>query len=469
MKELFLDLSKYIMIVLLAIYTIESFIIFYNRKAKSKSFAYFRQIVIIILLHSIGMITIGILKDKMDYWFLYFLQIVIVFALIILFQMIYPKINRLLINNMCMLLVIGFIILARLSYDKAIKQFFILMVSIAIVLFIPFCIQKIKLLERLTWIYGIVGILALGAVLLVGVVTNGSNISFSIVGITFQPSEFVKILFVFFIAALLQESDNFMNLLMSAVMAGIHVIILVLSRDLGAALIFYIVYFIMVYIATQKSYYLLLGIVAGAIAAYVAYFLFNHIQIRVEAWLNPWGDVNENGYQIAQSLFAIGTGGWFGLGLLQGTPGSIPLVETDFIFSAIIEEMGVVFGLFIILICLSSCLMIMNIASEIQNKFYKLIVVGLGITYGFQVFLIIGGVTKLIPLTGVTLPFISYGGSSMLSSLIMFSIIQGIYIVRREELDKIEKRKRNIAKKRKQYIREKIEEEEATEYRDQEY
>lgn len=467
MTELFLNLSKYIMIFLMAVYTLESFMVFSRRNNRSKNALYFRQIIIILLLHSTGMVTLGLQKNNQDYWFLYLLQVIIIFAIVALFQMIYPKINRLLMNNMCMLLTVGFIILARLSYDKALKQFMILMVSITIALMVPFFIQKIKLFKRLTWVYGIVGIFALSTVLLVGVVTNGSNISYSIGGVTFQPSEFVKILFVFFIAGLLKGADNFYKLMISAVMAGIHVIILVLSRDLGAALIFYVVYFIMVYIATKKSYYLVVGLVAGAIAAYLAYRLFGHVQVRVEVWLDPWADINETGFQITQSLFAIGTGGWFGLGLLQGTPNSIPLVETDFVFSAIVEEMGVIFGLLVIMVCLSSCIMIMNIASLLQNKFYQLVVIGLGVTYGFQVFLIIGGGIKLIPLTGVTLPFISYGGSSMLSSLIMFSIIQGIYITRKEKLEAIENKRRIIEKKRKDIARKR--EQQSAEYRNQEY
>src|SRR5699024_983869 len=142
-----------------------------------------------------------------------------------------------------------------------------------------------------------------------------------------------------------------------------------------------------------------------------------------------------------QSLFAIGTGGWFGTGLFQGQPDTIPVAETDFIFSAITEEMGVIFGLCIILICVSCYVMFLNIAMELHNRFYKYVALGLGTCYIFQVFLQIGGVTKFIPSTGMTLPFVSYGGSSMLSTMIMFGIIQGLYIVREDEEEQIEKEK----------------------------
>ena len=224
-------------------------------------------------------------------------------------------------------------------------------------------------------------------------------------------------------------------------MAAAHVLILVISTDLGAALIFFVVYLIMLYVATRQPLYAVAGLGAGVLAAVAGYHLFSHIQVRVEAWQDPIATYTGSGYQVAQSLFAIGTGGWFGTGLFQGQPDTIPVAETDFIFSAITEEMGVIFGLCIILICVSCYVMFLNIAMELHNRFYKYVALGLGTCYIFQVFLQIGGVTKFIPSTGMTLPFVSYGGSSMLSTMIMFGIIQGLYIVREDEEEQIEKEK----------------------------
>ena len=240
---------------------------------------------------------------------------------------------------------------------------------------------------------------------------------------------------------MLAEQPGLKRVISTSIFSAIHVLILVLSKDLGSALIFFVVYVVMLFVSTQKLYYLILGILLGIVAAIIAYFLFSHVQVRVETWQNPWDDINGKGYQITQSLFAIGTGGWFGLGLLGGTPKSIPLVEVDYVFSAIAEEMGVLFSLCVILICLSCFIMFMNIAMKLQDPFYRLIAVGLATVYGFQVFLTIGGGIKFIPLTGVTLPFISYGGSSILSTMIIFAIIQGLYIIRKEQ-DKSEKRKK---------------------------
>ena len=140
-------------------------------------------------------------------------------------------------------------------------------------------------------------------------------------------------------------------------------------------------------------------------------------------------------------------GSWFGAGLFQGQPDTIPVAETDFIFSAITEEMGVIYALCIILICVSCYVMFLNIAMELHNSFYKLVALGLGTCYIFQVFLQVGGVTKFIPSTGMTLPFVSYGGSSMLSTMIMFGIIQGLYILREDEEKKLEREKRKKERK----------------------
>ena len=219
----------------------------------------------------------------------------------------------------------------------------------------------------------------------------------------------------------------------TTVIAAVHVLILVASRDLGGALIFFVTYLLMLYVATRKIFYLAGGVLAGSIAAVVAYYLFAHVRVRVLAWSDPLSVIENEGFQICQSLFAIGTGGWFGMGLYQGMPEKIPVVEQDFMFSAISEEMGGIFALCLLMVCVSCFLMFLNVAMQMKEQFYKLVALGLGIVYGFQVFLTVGGVTKFIPSTGVTLPLVSYGGSSLLATMIVFAIIQGLYILRQDE------------------------------------
>ena len=218
-------------------------------------------------------------------------------------------------------------------------------------------------------------------------------------------------------------------------MAAAHVLVLVASKDLGGAFIFFMTYLCMLFVATSNWFYLGAGLLGGSGAAVLAYHLFAHVRVRVEAWQNPWADIDNRGYQIAQSLFAIGTGGWFGSGLFQGMPYKIPVVEKDFIFAAIFEEMGGIFAVCVLLICLGCFIQFMMIASRMQAAFYKLIAFGLGIVYIVQVFLTVGGVVKFIPSTGVTLPFVSYGGSSIFSTFILFHIVQGLYILKRNEED----------------------------------
>lgn len=399
------------------------------------------------------------------YLFFFAFQQIALYAAAMLYRLLYPATNRLLVNNMCMLLSIGFVILTRLSYKMAVKQFIIAAGSLGVALLIPFFVHKFKFLKNLQWIYALVGIAALSVVLILGQTTYGSKLSYSIAGITFQPSEFVKLIFVFYVASALYRSSGFFEVFTTAVIAGIHVIVLVCSKDLGSALIFFVVYVLMVYIASGKIRYLILGMLGGSGAAYVAFTVFRHVQVRVQAWKDPWSVIDSAGYQITQSLFAISSGGWFGLGLFKGTPEDIPFVEADFVFSAIAEELGIIFAVCLILICVSSFIMMMNISVHLTDKFYQLTAFGLGITYIFQIFLTIGGGTKFIPLTGVTLPLVSYGGSSVLTTLILFAITEGLYMIQEDEelLKRKMKQKRLKKKKKKALMKQMMEEQEADE------
>jgi cell division protein FtsW (lipid II flippase) len=337
-----------------------------------------------------------------------------------------------------MLLSVSFIMLTRLSFDKAMKQFGIVVAAAVITLVIPFVIDRVWQLSRIPWFYGIGGILLLGIVCIAGTSSFGAQLSLGVGDFSVQPSEFVKISYVFFIATMFYRSTDFKTVIIVTAVAAIHVLILVISKDLGSALIFFVAYIFMLFVATGKWIYLLAGVGGGSLASFLAFQIFDHVKTRVMAWQNPWSDIAGKGYQITQSLFAIGTGGWFGMGLYRGMPKKIPVVEKDFIFSAISEELGAVFALCILFICLGCFLQFMMIASRMQAVFYKLIAFGLGTIYIFQVFLTVGGVTKFIPSTGVTLPLVSYGGSSILSTFIIFGIIQGLYILKRNEEEEYE-------------------------------
>lgn len=434
MEHLIVELSKYLMILLFACYTFTCFhVLNGNKSEKRQKRILKKQTRLIFLIHLNAFAVIFAVQRTKNVLITYVMQAALLCCILVIYKYIYKRACGLIVNNMCMLLAIGFVILYRLQPEKAVRQYEIAVAAVVITMVVPFFIHKLHFLDRLTWLYAVVGLALLAAVAVLGSVSYGAKLSFTVAGIAIQPSEFVKILFVFFSASILSKSTEFSNVVTATVVAAVHVLVLVVSKDLGAALIFFITYLIMLYVATRSPFYLVSGLLCGSAAAVAAYKLFYHVRVRVTAWKDPLAVIDKEGYQICQSLFAIGTGGWFGMGLYQGMPKKIPIVEEDFVFAAIAEELGGIFAICLIMVCASCYLMFLNIAMQIHNQFYKLLALGLGTVYGFQVFLTVGGVTKFIPSTGVTLPFVSYGGSSLLSTFLLFAIIQGMYILREDE------------------------------------
>ena len=442
MVNIIVQLSKYVMILLIIMYTFLCFSIFGYQDPDRKRYLLRRQNILMFLMHAIAFAVMYLQTDDIKMLAFYLMQVVLFGATIILYTLLYPKVSRLVVNNMCMLLCIGFIMLTRLNYSYAIKQFMIATAGIACSLVVPVIIRKFKFLAEWRKFYAVIGIFSLAAVVVWGGVSGGAKLGFSTKVANIQPSELVKIVFVFFVASSFKLSLEFKNIVITTALAAFHVLILVVSKDLGAALIIFVVYLVMLYVATRQPLYIFAGLGAGSLASVAAYYLFNHVRVRVIVWKDPLAVYANGGQQVAQSLFAIGTGSWFGLGLFEGVPNTIPVAVSDFIFAAIGEEMGLIYGLCMILICVSCYIMFLNIAMQLHNGFYKLVALGLGTCYIFQVFLAIGGVTKFIPSTGVTIPLVSYGGSSLFSTVIMFAIIQGLYILREDEEEDIERKKK---------------------------
>ncbi len=432
METYLITVSKYLFIALMLFYTWECFSALRSKNPIKQAGIYQRQNGIIFLVYVIGMAMVFMFeKDVPQINVIILAGAQLCFLIIVLgvFPVIYSNINKAILSNMCMLLTIGFIILARLDYQGSITQFIIVAVVSLLSLIVPYMMQKEDFLKKLTWIYCLVGAGLLIVVLGLGVISRGAKLSMEIGGFTFQPSEFVKILFVFFMAGFLSKSTEFKHIVISAILAAMFVGLLVLSTDLGSALIFFMTYLFMVYVATKRARYLWIGFGAMALASMVAYGLFSHVQTRVAAWQDPWSIIDGKGYQITQSLFALASGGFIGTGLYQGQPKDIPVVKKDFVFSAIGEEFGGIFGMLLILVCLSCFIAFLITAMKQLSLFNRLICIGLGIQYAVQVILTVGGAIKMIPSTGVTLPLVSYGGSSILSTLFVFAIIQGLAIV----------------------------------------
>ena len=458
------ELSKYVILTLMIVYTFHCFYMVWRQDEEEKRELLHQQLTMIFFIDFTAFLVIYL--KSMDFRvILFYIEMMIFFAAIqILYRIIYQNASLLLLNNMCMLLSVGFIMLCRLSLPSATKQLLIVAAGSAVSLVIPVMIRKMKFLKDLTWAYAGIGIVLLAAVLVLASTSYGAKLS--LMGI--QPSEVIKITFVFFMASLLCTKVDFRKVVLATIVAVIHVGILVLSRDLGSAVIFFVTYLVLIYVATRNPSYLFLGLGGGCVGSVIAYHLFGHVRQRVSAWKdpmavyqnegyqivhvlvwkNPFTVYNEGGYQVAQSLMAIGTGSWFGMGLCQGSPEKIPVVKNDFIFSAICEELGGIFAICLILVCTSFFLMIVTIALKIRNPFYKLIALGLGTEYAFQVFLTIGGATKFIPMTGVTLPLVSYGGSSVMCTILMLAIIQGLYILREDEDEQIETQRKETIERR---------------------
>ena len=447
--ELFIvEMARYVIILLFALYTFYSFRAFagHNKQRQNRVFA--AQRTLTLLLHTV-MSAILIMENKdIMYVGLWAAEFAFYLIFIKVYQACYKGLSKLVLNNMMMCMMVGFVILGRLASDYAVHQIILAAAAMVLCIFVPLIIEKFRILEKMGWYFAAIGIVFLMLVFVIGVEKYGSRNWISVGGIAIQPSEFVKILYVFFMASLLCTKVDFRKVVMATIVAVIHVGILVLSRDLGSAVIFFVTYLVLIYVATRNPGYMLLGLGGGCVGAVVAYHLFGHVRQRVSAWRDPMAVYQNEGYQIVQSLFAIGTGGWFGMGLCQGSPEKIPVVKNDFIFSAICEELGGIFAICLILVCTSFFLMIVTIALKIRNPFYKLIALGLGTEYAFQVFLTIGGGTKFISMTGVTLPLVSYGGSSVMCTILMLAIIQGLYILREDEDEEIESQRKETFERR---------------------
>lgn len=427
------QLSKYLVLFSILIYTYLGFVYFRYRTPRKQSQTLNIMFGLMVFMHLINYLVIYVNTENLNIFILYGVELGLIIFLSIIYHWIYPEINELVFQHMMMLLTIGMTFLARISYKITVRHVAFIWAGVLLCLLVPIIIEKFTKLIHISYFLAAAGILLLAFVLVFGKTKNGAKNWIMIGSFGLQPSEFVKLLFVFAMAGLLSRAEKFKEIVIISSIAAAHVLLLVLEKDLGGALIFFLTYVFMLTVATGKFAYMFAGFGAGSIAAVIAYKLFSHVRVRVLAWSDPWSDIANRGYQISQSLFAIGTGGWLGMGLTKGLPNVIPVVSTDFIFSGIAEEMGGIYAICLILICMSCFIMFINIAMRLQDLYYKLIALGFGVMYGIQVFLNIGGVIKMIPSTGVTLPLVSTGGTSMLVTLIMFNIVQGLYLLNEKQ------------------------------------
>ncbi len=431
--------ANFIMIFLLALYVTAAYASMWTRRWEAgfaRCMGACRY-----LLHGVGFLVLYLAAGEFRTLPLYFFQLAFFILADILQRRIYVRGIPMLYQNMMLLLAVGFVILTRLSFDSAVKQFIMAVFAYCLCSFLPWLIKKFPGLMRLGLLYTLVGLGLLAVVLILGSEVFGAKNWLTIKNITFQPSEFVKLTFILSMAALLirEAKSKYRNLMLVSVVAALHVGLLALSNDFGGALIFFTVYLLMLFVVSADILFPTVALLSGSLAALLAYRYSGHIRERVMAWQDPFFCIEEEGYQMAQSLFAIGSGDWFGTGLYEGMPKTVPIVKSDFIFAGISEEFGAIFAALLLCVYIHCIIWMMALALERKQPFFFAVTTGAVALFGVQIFLNVGGVIKLIPSTGVTLSFISYGGSSLFSSVFLF---QGIQAMRGEEEKKEKKKKR---------------------------
>lgn len=299
-------------------------------------------------------------------------------------------------------------------------------------------LRDIRTLERYRYTAGFVGLVLLLLPLLpvVGQTINGSRIWVSFGPVNFQPGEFAKLALAIFFAGYLVEKRELLAInrafgpfalpdpkhLGPILLAwAVALVVMIAEKDLGSSLLFFTLFLVLIWVATERASYLVVGITLFLGGGYLAFSAFSHVQERFDGWLNPWD--SEKGYQVIQAAFAFADGGVLGTGLNLGSPLNIPVVESDMIFAAIGEELGLVGATAVLIAFLLMIGAGLRIAQQTSNGFERLFATGLTTLLGFQAFIIMAGVVRLLPLTGVTLPFISYGGSSLLANWVLLALL----------------------------------------------
>lgn len=349
---------------------------------------------------------------------------------------------------------IGVVVIRRLDYayqardsradQNAPQQLLWTAVAIAVFVLVLLVVRDHRTLDRYRYTLMAVGLvlLLLPAVPVIGRTINGARLWVRLGPVTFQPSELAKLALIAFFASYFVAKREVLSLATRRIL-GLHLprardlgpvalawlaslAVLIRLKDLGTSLLFFGVFVVMLYIATERTSWVAIGMLLFASGAWTAYHVFAHVQERFDTWLHPFATPLGHGNQLTQSLFGLATGGLFGTGLGRGRPDLVTFARTDFIFPAVGEELGLI-GVVVILICY---LLIVSrglrAALGVRDEFGKLLAAGLAFSLALQVFVVVGGVTRLIPLTGLTLPFMSYGGSSLVANYALIALLMRI-------------------------------------------
>ena len=341
------------------------------------------------------------------------------------------------------IMALGLVFVVRINPDVALHQFWWANLGLLIFYVVLWSIRDYRYFGRFRYIWGLLAVGLLLVTLLFGSEQGGATSTFKFGSIGLQPEEFVKLALLLFMATYLEENEELLRIgtvqwgkfslpdwrtvrpfmIMVAFVLGI----LAAQRSLGTALVFYMLFVLMLYVVTERKLYLGISMPVFLLTGTVGYMLFGHVRVRVAMWLNPWQDPTGMGYQIAQSLFAIGGGKILGTGLGNGIGAStVPVAISDFIFSVIAEELGFAGAMAVLVLFLIVVMRAFSVSLKAKDRFGQILAAGIGILLGTETLIILAGVTKLLPLTGIPLPWVSYGGSSLIVHFILLGVLLNI-------------------------------------------
>ncbi len=402
-----------------------------------------------ILLSSLGIGSLGLylvnetrfLPFSNIYPYLIFL-VSIYFILHLVLRFVAPQSDHLLLSLVAFISSLGLVVIYRIRPQLFERQIIWMSIGIALASFVLIFWRRLRRIEEYRYTCAILGIALLLAPIFFGHEVGGAKLWLNLGRFSFQPAEPAKILIVIFLAGYLKEKRELLSFSTYKIkifnfpepkylgplltMWLLSLLILVFEKDLGSSFLFLAIFLVMIYTATARFVYLGIGSTLFLLGATLCYYFFSHVQSRIDIWINPWIAISGKGYQIVQSLFALSSGGIFGTGLGLGYPQYVPAVHTDFVFAALGEELGHLGVLAILFVYLLVIYRGTKIALNSTNEFEKLLAFGLTAIFGLQSLTIIGGVTKLIPLTGITLPFMSYGGSSLVVNFVLLGLLLAI-------------------------------------------
>ncbi len=338
--------------------------------------------------------------------------------------------DTLLLGMANFLCAVGILTLYRMDPERGMNQIVMYALGLGVMLLGILYIRFWQRLKATVPLVAVAAVVLMAMPVFFGRERNGAKAWIALFGVSFQPSEIAKLAHLVVLAFLLSRR----RVMMAMIFAGACLVLLMLQKDLGTALIYYGITLILIFSATGSLTVLGLGTAGAAAGAVLGYSMFSHVKRRVAIWVDPWVDHRGSGYQIVQSLIAMANGGLWGTGLGLGNANVIPEYSTDFIFSVILNEFGVLFGLCVIAVYALIFIRGVSIAMRSRTKFHTLLALGCASFIALQAFVIIGGNIKLIPLTGVTLPLVSYGGTSLISSLGIMGLLQGVASVNQEDI-----------------------------------